>query len=71
MRLDPGQIEVVDDAMAEVLRRKLPSERISIGFSIWTSAHDMLIAHLKSTHPDWGQKKAEHEAARRLLHGTV
>lgn len=31
MRLDEGQIEVVDDATAEVLRRKTPAERIRIG----------------------------------------
>ena len=34
MRLDSGQIEVVDDAMAEVLRRKEPWERIAIGFNL-------------------------------------
>mgnify|MGYP003416368647 FL=1 len=33
MRLDKGQIEVVDDAMAEVLRHKTPAERIHIGFN--------------------------------------
>lgn len=38
LRLDKGQIEVVDDAMAEVLRRKTPAERISIGFGLWTAA---------------------------------
>lgn len=31
MRLDNGQIEVVDDAMAEMLRHKTPAERIRIG----------------------------------------
>jgi hypothetical protein len=30
MRLDRGQIEVLDEAMAEVLRRKTPAERISV-----------------------------------------
>ena len=29
MRLDPGQIEVMDDAMAEVYRRKTPAERLA------------------------------------------
>jgi hypothetical protein len=38
LRLDRGQIEVVDDAMAEVLRRKTAAERIRIGFALWTSA---------------------------------
>ena len=43
--MDPGQIEVVDDKMAEILRQKSPAERIRIGFMLWTSAHDMLMAH--------------------------
>ena len=33
MRLDAGQIEVVDDIMAEVLRHKTPAERLRIGFN--------------------------------------
>lgn len=47
LRLDQGQIEVVDNVMAEVLRHKTPAERIRIGFGLWTSAHNMLMAHLK------------------------
>ncbi|OGW54140.1 MAG: hypothetical protein A2Z46_03790 [Nitrospirae bacterium RBG_19FT_COMBO_55_12] len=71
MRLDPGQIEVLDDAMADVLRGKLPSQRIQIGFDIWTSAHNMLMVHIRKTHPDWDEKKVGQEVARRLLHGAI
>lgn len=66
MRLDKGQIEVVDDRMADVLRRKTPAERIRIGFSLWTSARNMLAAHLKSTHPEWSSDRLNQEIARRL-----
>lgn len=51
LRLDREQIEVVDDAMSEVLRCKTPAERIKIGFTLWTSALGILITHLKRTHP--------------------
>ncbi len=71
LRLDKGQIEVVDDAMAEVLRRKTPAERIHIGFTLWISAHDMLIVHLKKSHPDWNTEIIEKEVARRLSHGAI
>jgi len=47
LRFDKGQIDVVDDAMTEVLRRKTPAERIRIGFSLLTSAYNMLVCHLK------------------------
>ena len=71
LRLDPGQIEVVDDAMAEILRRKTPAERIRIGFALWTSARDMLLTHMEKTHPDWDKSRIEKEVARRLSHGAV
>ena len=29
--LDPRRIEVMDDVMAEILRRKTPTERLAIG----------------------------------------
>lgn len=71
MRLDKGQIEVVEDAMAEVMRHKTPAERIRIGFNLWISARNMLMTHLKKTHPEWDAKRLIREVARRLTHGTV
>ena len=71
LRLDPGQIEVVDDTMAEILRRKTPAERIRIGFTLWTSARNMLMTHLRKTHPDWNDDQIKKEVAKRLSHGTV
>ncbi|HBI24360.1 MAG TPA: hypothetical protein DDX84_09230 [Nitrospiraceae bacterium] len=71
LRLDSGQIEVVDDSMAEVLRRKTPAERIRIGFNLWASARDMLMIHLKKNHPEWDDEKLRQEVVRRLSHGAV
>ena len=70
-RLDRGQIEVVDDKMAEVLRSKTPAERMRIGFNLWTSARNMLMAHLKNTHPEWNEDRLNREVAGRLSHGSV
>lgn len=69
LRLDKGQIEVVDDAMAEVLKRKTPAERIGIGFNIWISARDMLNTYLKKSHPEWNEEVIRREVVRRLSHG--
>ncbi len=71
MRLDAGQIEVIDDIMAEVLRHKTPAERLSIGFNLWESAQKMLKVHLGKTHPEWNAGQLEKEVARRLSHGAV
>lgn len=71
LRLDAGQIEVVDDAMAEILRHKTPAERIRIGFTLWTSARRMLMTHLEKAHPDWDKGRVEKEVAKRLSHGAI
>jgi hypothetical protein len=69
--LDINRIEIVDDLMAEVLRNKTPAERIAIGFGLWTSARNMLLSHLGSTHPEWDAERLNKEVARRLSHGAV
>ena len=67
MRLDRGQIEVVDDVVAEILRYKTPAERIEIGFNLWISVRQMLITHLRKTHPEWNPDKIDKEVARRVM----
>ena len=71
IRLDKGQIEAVDDLMADILRGKTAAERIRIGFDLWISTRKMLLVHLRKTHPDWTAEKIEHEVARRLSHGAI
>lgn len=63
----PDHIEVVDDRIAEILRKKSPAERLQIGFSLWESARDFLRAHLASIHPDWDETEIEREISRRFL----
>lgn len=70
-RLDPRQVEVLDEAMAGVLREKRPQDRLRIGFNLWISAHRMLMSHIRHSHPDWDEKAVEREVARRLLRGTL
>ena len=69
----PGDvaIEVMDDRMAEILRKKSHAERLAIGFGLWRSARIILTGSLKSLHPDWSDDKVQKEVARRLSHGAV
>lgn len=69
--MDPRRIEVMDDAMAEVLRRKTPAERLAIGFGLWRSARKMLRGQLASLHPEWDAARLDREVAWRLSHGAV
>lgn len=71
MRLDAGQIEVVDDAMADVLRKKTGAERLAIAFGLFSSARRTLINVLTDQHPDWTPDQVIAEAARRLSHGAI
>jgi hypothetical protein len=71
VKIDPRQIEVVDEKVAAVLRTKAPAERLDIAFNIWISTHEMLTSHLRETHPNWSLKEVGHEVARRLLHGVL
>ncbi len=70
MRLDDGQIEVLDSVMAEVLCRKTPAQRLQIGFALWDSTKRILRAHLSAEHPDWTPERISQEVVRRLSHGT-
>jgi hypothetical protein len=70
MRLDAGQIEVLDSVMADVLRHKTPAQRLQIGFALWDSAKRILTTHLSTEHPDWTPKRVNAEVTRRLSHGA-
>ncbi|MEO6436263.1 MAG: hypothetical protein ABIP55_10970 [Tepidisphaeraceae bacterium] len=69
-RLDPGQIEVVDDAVAEVLRTKTPAQRVEMITAAHRTAKLMLAAAVKRKHPDWDARAVAREVARRLIGGT-
>ncbi len=71
MRLDRGQIEVIDDQMAAVLRQKSGAERLAIANRLFLGARRMLISQLRFEHPDWSEGQVAAAAARRLLHGAV
>jgi hypothetical protein len=68
--MDIGRIEVVDDAIAEILRRKTPAERLAIAFDCNRTVRQRLDAHLRSVHPDWSDAQIAAEIARRILRGT-
>jgi hypothetical protein len=68
--IDDRQIEVVDEKMAEILRRKTPAERLMIGFGLWRSTVRLLSFYIKSAHPEWGEPTVQAEVARRMSNGA-
>jgi hypothetical protein len=65
-RLDPGQIEVVDEAIAEILRQKTPAERIAIACEMHRTARLLITARLQQQHPEWTEEAIAREVARRM-----
>lgn len=46
-------VELLDDAIVEVLRRKTPAERVAMIFAANRTMRLRLEGHLRSRHPDW------------------
>ena len=66
-RLDAGEIEVVDDAMAEVPRRKTPWERVAMASDCARTARLLVEGRIRTLHPDWDDRQIAAEVARRML----
>ena len=65
-RLDNGQIEVVDDAIAQVLRRKTPAERVEMIFACNRTMRAVIEGAIRTAHPDWGDQQVRRAVARRM-----
>lgn len=63
-------IEIVEPAMAAILQRKSPAERLAIAWGMWKSARAMLANLLRAEHPDWSEADINREIVRRFTHGT-
>lgn len=68
--MDRGQIEVIDDAMAQVLRAKTISQRVAMVFDANRTMRKLIEAPLRSKHPDWTDQQIKQEVARRMLRGS-
>jgi len=70
MRLDKGQIEVVDDKVAEILKKKTGQERLKMVWDSWVYFNERLRAYLKGIHPEWTDDELRKEFIRRMNYGT-
>ncbi len=71
LRLDTGQIEVIDDDCARIYASKSPSERLRIASGMWRSAKKLLTLAIKSQYPHWNEQEVCREVIRRLSHGAL
>jgi Rv0078B-related antitoxin len=71
MPTNPSHWEMVDDAMAAILRQKTPAQRLAMVFDMADFVWTMIQSNLSATHPDWTLERIQHETARRVSHGAV
>lgn len=69
-RLDDGQIEVLDDAQAEILRQKTPCERVGMILASNRTMRLLIRGRLLTRHPEWNEARISAEVARRMSRGT-
>jgi hypothetical protein len=63
-------IELLDEAIVEVLRKKTPAERLAMVFAANRTMRLRLEGHLRSCHPDWDSETVMQEIARRMSRAT-
>ena len=70
-RLDAGQIEVVDDGVAEILRRKTPAQRVAMAFAADRTIRQVIAGSIRSRHPEWNESQVREELVRRMTRGAA
>ena len=63
-------VELLDEAVVEVLRRKTRAERVAMIFAANRTMRLRLEGHLRARHPDWDDQTVMQEIARRMSHGA-
>ena len=69
-KIDPRNIEVIDDDLAAVLRAKTPAERIEMIAAANRTARLIARAGILYQHPDWDERQIQAEILRRVCGGT-
>lgn len=67
----PKRIEVIDEQMAEVLRRKTDVERLRSVDAFWNSARTILRSSIRHDYPEWNDEQVNREIAHRISNGAV
>jgi len=68
--LTVNQIEVVDDDVAEILRRKTPAERVAMMSAAHRTMRLLIEGAIRSEHPDWDDERVRAAVARRMTRGA-
>ncbi len=70
LRLDRGQIEVIDDKIAEIIKTKSGPDRLKMVWDAWAFFEKRIRVYLKNIHPEWTEEQIRKEIVKRVTHGT-
>lgn len=71
MSIRPPVVEVIDQALVDVLRKQTPQERLQLAAGMWETARVMLRGAIAQEHPEWNEETVNREVARRICHREV
>ncbi len=66
----PPCIEVLDDDMVAILRKKTPAQKIAMVAAAHRTARMLARAGVCHLYPDWSEEQIQAEVLRRMTHGT-
>jgi hypothetical protein len=69
-RIQSQPVEVIDDQLAEVLRRRTPADRVEMISAANRTARILAAAGVRFQHPDWSEEQVQAEVRRRVCGGT-
>lgn len=64
------RFEIIDDVLADILRRKTDAQRLRSVDAFWNSARAILKAVIRTEHPEWNLDQVNVEVARRIGQGA-
>jgi hypothetical protein len=65
-KIDPRNIEVIDDDLAAILRQKTPAERVAMITAANRTARLIAAAGVRFQYPDWDENQVHAEVLRRV-----
>ena len=66
MKIDPRNIEVIDEKTVEFFSKKTGGQRMLMAAQMFETARMLIRSNIVSIHPDWNEEQIRKELYRRL-----
>jgi hypothetical protein len=69
--VDPRNLESIDDSLADVLRDKMPAEKVQMTAAANRTARLLAAAGIRYQNPDWTEERVQAEVIARVCGGPI